>query len=219
MVGKLRHIIFDVSGTLWDDKPQVINANLNVLRNNGFNKAPCGSKLTYEWLGSNLKGSCNEMFRFVGLDGEDKQLEGLYKAELEQTSRTYPVVLFDGIGNLLAKINNRVGLSVISAHPQNRLEEDLKRLKVLDYFEDVFGSCHDKVELIRESAKRVNQGEGVGVAYVGDTSSDMHAANKAGVMPIGVSYGYQNAAMIEQAKPAIVVPCVNSLGKYLESLI
>ncbi len=221
-MAQIEYLIFDVSGTLWNDMDQVIHANLNVLHRNGFRKAPCGSNLTPNWLGSNLKGSCVEMFRHVGMKKESEEdLAKLYKDELENTCHTHPAILYPGIRKLLLNLREKdVRMSVVSAHPQNRLEADLQRLGIIGAFDQVKGSCHDKVESIFNMVRDVVGVDGIfGAAYIGDTVSDMRAANAAGVMPIGVSYGYQTHEQVLEGNPCKVLPCVNTLGEYVRKLV
>ncbi|MCA9460441.1 MAG: HAD family hydrolase [Nanoarchaeota archaeon] len=220
---QIREVIWDVSGTLWSDIEQVIYANLKVLYDNGILTVPrcrkeeeAGRKLDYSWIKNNLLGSAVEQFRSFGLTGDDHYLEGLYKKALKFTSEEHPVYLFGGISNLLARLSeNGISQGVISSHPLNHLHNDFERLGIFDHFEYIEGSVHDKSDSILKVAWRNSRLEDYGIVYVGDTMSDMVAANKAGVISLGVDWGYQNREKIQGGNPKKLFSSVSELSDYL----
>ncbi|MCH8519144.1 MAG: HAD hydrolase-like protein [Nanoarchaeota archaeon] len=229
---RFRGLIFDVSGTLWDDLDQVFYANWGGVKELGFSKFPstfgkyANKPLSLEGFKANAKGSCVEMFRSFGVrdDISDTELDTLYKKELAKSCREYPVKLYDGIEQLLGNIPKTLGsgrISIISAHPQDSLNEDLERLKIRDYFGVVEGGVHSKRNIIREHAKVIEYRDGVInisnplIAYIGDTKSDMIAANEAGVYALGVSWGYQSPEILREGNPRIVRASPQTLNEFL----
>lgn len=224
-MSKLEHVIFDVSGTLWNDLDQVFNSNYNILLKNGFETCPgdfnhgyANEPLCVDALKVNAVGSAPEMFRRFGMCGTDEYLEGLYKKELEIYAKEHPVELYDGVYELLDFLaDEMITLSVVSSHPYDRIYEDFSRLKILGLFDSIIGSSHQKTSDIKKISSISTSKNNV--IYVGDTFSDMKVANSAGIIPIGVSYGYQQKNQISKGNPENILPCPYTLKKYLESKI
>ena len=110
-------LIFDVSGTLWDDLDQVFYANWGAVEELGFSRFPsefgryANQTLSLEGFKANAKGSCVEMFRsFAKLDDiTDEELNTLYKQQLAISCREHPVSLYNGIEKLLQNIPKSIG--------------------------------------------------------------------------------------------------------------
>lgn len=208
-------IIFDVSGTVWNDMPQVAHANLQVLQDQGIKNHPeTGELICERWWYHNAKGSAVEMFRWCGIEGDDDYLNGLYIDALERAVSELPCELYSGMEDLLARLGNKgIPLSVISSHPEHRLLHDFERLNILGYFERgvIIGNCHNKANDIRKVAQSYNPPG----AYIGDTTNDMSAASEAGVLPIAVSYGYHKEEMLRNTNPAFIARSVAELERYL----
>jgi phosphoglycolate phosphatase len=230
----MKTIIFDVSGTLWDDLTQVFIANEMMIRETGKTHFPNdygpygGKELCPEGFRANGKGSAIEVFRCFGFNDEtDKELDKIYQRNLAVTQKEHPVFLYDGISDMLNMLNNKLGkegLYVVSSHPKNRLEEDFERLGVLSYFNEIHGNRHGEgkdvsITTIASEKRNPNLPLDEQMTYVGDTKSDMISANNVGVFSLGVSYGYQRPSVLRQGNPNIVRATPKTLHKFLESFI
>ena len=227
----IEKIIWDVSGTLWNDKPQVFNAMLLCLRGLKFIYFPkfrfgeySGQELSVKGLIANAKGSSVEMFRDFGVakkDYSDDKLQEMYAQQLATACKKFPVELYFGVSQMLTNVANRLGsdnMSVVSAHPQERLMEDFERLGLLGRVfkeEKVFGDVCDKREKIQELSGLPMFGISNSCVYIGDTMSDMKSAKSAGVTPIGVSYGYQSEEQVRSAEAEKVFSTPTELHSYL----
>lgn len=220
-----KHFIFDVSGTIWNDLDQVFEANYLVLKRQGYSVCPnvfengyAGKPLSVEALKANAVGSCAEAFRRFGMQGSDEYLTQLYVDALDPASEEYPVDLYDGMLELLINLHQRnQSMSVVSSHPQHRLDIDFERLGIKQ-FKLVKGSSHNKKsDIISHASHFADQFSDV--YYIGDTQSDMMYANEAKVVPIGVSYGYQPRDKVLGAKPLLVLDTVKELRNYIFSQI
>lgn len=221
-----KHFIFDVSGTIWNDLDQVFLSNFIVLDNDGHKICPpcyefegyAGKPLSIDAIKANGAGSCVEQFRRFGMQGTDEYLTQLYIDALDPASEKYPAIPYEGMLELLINLHEKgQSMSVVSSHPQHRLDIDFERLGI-NQFKLVKGSSHNKKSDI------INHGLHFAdslsdVFYIGDTQSDMLYANNAGVVPIGVSYGYQPREKILRANPLIVLDTVQELRNYLFSQI
>ena len=199
------HIIFDVSGTLWDDRRQVAEANLKVLRDLGIEHDPIsGTPLDYGWWLQHTKGSAIEFFRSFGIEEADATLEHWYMDALHKMRNTYPVELFAGIREVLHQLclEGRT-LQVISSHPQSFLEEDFRQLEITGYFSSIKGHCHSKAEHIRELMNSQDLDPSRCI-YVGDTIGDVLAAKQAGIYELAVTYGFHDHQDLIARQPSFI---------------
>lgn len=206
---RFERILFDVSGTLWDDLDQVFIANYNVLMDGGYHCFPeTDEPLSIEGLKSRAVGSCVEMFRSFGMKGSDEELTEKYVCALDEVASKYPVKLYDGVDTLIQSLDGKVPKIVISAHPQHRLEEDLDKVGIYDEFEKIIGNCHHKCDTIQKNVKNITP-------YVGDTKGDIIHARNAGAVPLAVTYGYGKLDDILKENPHKHFNCAFTLRDYL----
>ncbi len=210
---KFDKIIFDVSGTLWDDSEQVFVANYNVLSGEGYTKFPdTDIPLSVEGLKARAKGSCVEMYRYFRMDGSDKELIEKYKLALDEVVPQHPVKLYDGVVDLINSIDGKAHKFIISAHPQHRLDEDLDAVGIYDAFQEILGDCYYKAAVIRDKVKNSSCSA---VPYIGDTASDIIFSKRAGALSLAVTYGYGRLEDIIKQEPHRHFPCPYSLKNYL----
>ena len=57
------------------------------------------------------------------------------------------------------------------------------------------------------------------VAFVGDSDVDMMTAKNAGMLPIGVSWGYRSAEVLQNAGAAYIAEDAEDLYRIIKSLI
>ncbi|MFW6014563.1 MAG: HAD family hydrolase [Candidatus Nanoarchaeia archaeon] len=214
-MGQFKRLLFDVSGTLWDDTKQVFLANYNILTRHGYKNLPeTDIPITPENLKKYAKfGSCIEAFRYFGIKGTERDLYNCYMESLDEVAHINPPKLYDGIYNLLNSINGNAKKVIISAHPQHRLEEDLEKLGLYNKFSKIIGNCNYKKDTIK---KFVNSKP---TYYIGDSVSDIIAAREAGAIPVAVGYGYENPLVLRQHKPAHILATPYTLEEYLKMRI
>ncbi|MGM5483053.1 MAG: HAD family hydrolase [Nanobdellota archaeon] len=193
---RYNRLLFDVSGTLWDDVEQVFLANYEVLKDEGYKNMPgTQTPISVEGLKAKAMGSCVEMFRYFGMKGPDEELNQRYIHALDKVAYQYPVKLYQGVKEMLQSIDNDIDKVVISAHPQHRLEEDLEKVGIYDQFKRIIGNCHKKAETIHNNLKSNP------TPYIGDTKSDIRYAKKARALPFAVTYGYGFLEELLKEKP------------------
>lgn len=94
-----------------------------------------------------------------------------------------------------------VPIGVVSAAAATGVERDAAALGLREGLAFVVGGSNPKRTALAELA-RTTQGS---VLYVGDTEYDMAEAIAAGVVPVGVAWGYRPAAALRAAGAAVVV--------------
>jgi phosphoglycolate phosphatase-like HAD superfamily hydrolase len=97
-------------------------------------------------------------------------------------------------------------LYVISSNSRTNVTAFLERYDLCEYFSDVKGSAalFGKTPLIKKLASQ-SRAEKQAVFYVGDEARDIHAAQRAHVHSIAVSWGYNNIHVLNAAKPDSLV--------------
>lgn len=206
-------VIFDLDGTLLDTLEDLANACNYALKDSGLK--------THE---------IEKYKRFVG-DGRFKLIERIISKE-DNTEELFNKVLklydeyylehmvdetkpYDGICNLLDElIDLDIKLCVVSNKPHEFTEKMVKK-----YFENrihiAYGQRPNyKTKPDPETIFEVIQTLGIGkeeCIYVGDSNVDMQTAKNAGVVSIGVSWGFRGRQELEEVGADFVVDNVSEL--------
>lgn len=207
----IKACIFDLDGTLLDTLTSLWYTSRTMLLNEGLMPLP---KDNYRYYVGN--GSAEQLRRVLadtriedpekaGHDPKNPEHFSYYLAEyykqLEKT-RDYEVRPFDGIPELLKELKARgIKLSVLSNKP-----DDAVKVLIPQYFGDTF----DVVRGVREGEPRKpNPFAALKIAgefgtdpseimYLGDTDTDMQTGKAAGMLTIGVLWGFRDRAELEE---------------------
>lgn len=192
---EIKGIIFDLDGTLADSIEDIGDAMNRVLKLAGY---PQHSYDKYKYLvGKGLKNlvvsSLPENQR------SDETIEHCHKQMLEDYGNNYLVKTkpYDGIEELLKKLYTReIKMAVLSNKNDEMTKQVVKELFDTELFEVVMGSIPDIPRKPDPAAalmiaKKLNTGS-ENIAFFGDTNNDMHTAVNAGMLPIGVLWGFRS---------------------------
>jgi HAD superfamily phosphoserine phosphatase-like hydrolase len=107
-------------------------------------------------------------------------------------------------------------LYIISSNTKSNIEAFLRRQKLDDVFIEVIGNARlkGKARMLRKLA-RANQLTDNKLVYVGDETRDIEAAKHAGAMSVAVTWGYNNAQVLERHHPDSLVANADQLTKIL----
>ncbi len=201
----IRNAIFDWSGTLSDDLVQGYTATMNVFRRLGV--AP----LTFEAYRREFTLPYMDFYRkFVSLPEEE--LRFLF---LEEISRGEEPDLFPHVRELLSILREQgVRLAILSSHPQEKLEQEVRDFGLHGWFVAVCGSVHDKTSAIRVILERAEFLSSETV-YIGDMTHDMEAGKGAEVLTIGVTWGYQTREKLSSCSPGFLADDMEELKEFL----
>jgi phosphoglycolate phosphatase-like HAD superfamily hydrolase len=219
---KIKGIAFDWSGTLSDD---IVATHLAALRLGkslefevdgdpiAWGRRPTTNQKTdiEQRIAEALKTGNSQLATSLSALGDS--YASLYRFELHAvvngqsdraTGRCVPTPVRGAIGALRI-LRETMGqgfqMAVISAHPCDMLAADVDRYQIpVDMFASVQGDCFDKSARLTALCLswRLDAGQ---VAYVGDTTGDVAAAKRAGVVSVGVTSGYHTLEMIRDAAP------------------
>jgi len=147
------------------------------------------------------------------------QLEDLMTGYYEQHCFDH-TTLYPGIEQLLVTLcRANVKLAVLSNKPQNFVEVIVHRLIPTVEFDALVGDSDD-VSLKPDPAAALAVADRLSlaaeqIAFVGDTSIDMKTANRAGMVAIGVTWGFRDRQELERSGAKIMVDNADQLGRVL----
>ena len=194
-------VIFDLDGTLVDSRLDIAQGVNATLRRMG--RAPLANERVYSYVGN---GAPVLIRKVLGSQATDVEIEeglefflGFYGQHLLDYTRPYP-----GVGESLERLEDAgVLMAVLTNKPLRPSRAILDGLKMSNFFCQVYGG--DSFDLKKPDPIGVAalMGE-CGVArertlLVGDSSVDIRTALNAGVMSIGVTYGFQPESLADPA--------------------
>lgn len=199
-----RAVIFDLDGTLADTLESIASAVNTCLGKLGRKAIPLDD---YRYLvGDGLRPLCVRVLRDGAGDPSDEMVEQLETDVKDHYSRHLldHVALYDGILELLVRLgNDGVLLAVCSNKPDRHTRLLVKALIPSGTFGAVLGA-RDDLPRKPDPASALQVALRLGVApsdclFVGDTSIDMETARNAGMIPVGVSWGFRPRDELEKA--------------------
>ncbi len=179
----LRGVIFDLDGTLVDTIPLCIEAFRSTFRRHGG--PDLTGEETYALFGPTEEGILEKVFGPAW-----EAAFGSYLDEYRRLHHKYSEP-FPGIRELLDDLRAEgVPLALVMAKGAHSARITLDVLRMTDCFSPIeTGSQNGPIKAA--SIRRVLESWGLSphlVAYVGDTSSDVVHARRAGVMPVAVAW-------------------------------
>lgn len=136
-------------------------------------------------------------------------------------ARMEQVELFDGMPEAVRQLKAEgYAMHIISLNS----EANIRKLLAMHHLEDVFDSIHGKARLhskahIISALRRRYKLAATDVVYVGDEIRDVHAAHRAGVSAIAVSWGYNNLHVLEHSRPEALVLAPDELPAAVRRLV
>src|SRR3989338_2568066 len=195
----IQAVIFDWSGVISDDRLPVYQANKVVVEKYGVKHEDFD-----DWL-FHTTGSAPTYFASRGIKADPNELMEEYRLALHgsKTRGIHPIIYSDAKETLklLAKSKK---LFVVSTHPHDHLLREADGYGIQKYFSDIAGEVKDKAETIKNLVTSPT-------LFVGDTIFDIIAAQKAGVMSVGITTGYQTREQLAEQKPNLIVDSLTQL--------
>lgn len=187
-------IIFDLDGTLLDSLKDIALSMNEVLVNMGLNPHPI-SDYRY-FVGSGVRELLNRALPEELLTDEmivefTDSFRELYSRQWVENTCPYP-----GILNLLdSLVQNQVLLGVLSNKPHDFTCRMVESCFPKPYFAAVMGARENvPIKPHPESALQIAEQWNISpekILFVGDTSVDMETARNAGMIGVGVSWGFR----------------------------
>ena len=192
---RYRLVVFDLDGTLVDSLEDLAAAGNHAMRAVGrpAHPIPAYRRLAGQGLASLIRDALGPDHQHLFDDAIAAQRAFYAEHAFDHTR------LFDGMADLLAGLKAAgVATAVLSNKPHDNTLSVVARLCGAHAFEDVAG------QRPRLAPKPAPDGllalldrlgvDAADAAMVGDTAADMDAAAASGVEPIGVTWGFRDAA-------------------------
>lgn len=205
----IKAVLFDLDGTLSDSLESMALAGNKVLEQFGLPKMPIENYRYY--CGDGAAMLVKRVLHDAG-DKEEKYFEEAYVAyqEVFRKDCTFKVKPYDGILDMIAEMKEQgVKMAVVSNKPHERSVEVVQKLFGVDTFDAVIGMKEGKKGKpdptgALEAAKILGV-EPFECAFVGDTNVDMKTGTNAGMLRVGVLWGFRDEKeLVENGADEIV---------------
>lgn len=196
-----RACLFDLDGTLADTLESIADVSNQVLEHYGLERQPV-DKFRY-YAGDGAEVLMKRCFQDTGGRPEDlKEAQQMYK-DIFAKDPLYRVTVFSGMKETLEILKKRgVKLAVCSNKPHLAVLGVIQGLFPKDFFDAVQGledGFRRKPYLdIPEKILRDLKVKAEECMYVGDTNTDMKTGKGAGMMTIGVLWGFRDRQELEE---------------------
>lgn len=198
-------VIFDIAGTIIQDRGEVSQAFVDALRKHGF--AIADSDLL-EWKGAGKRAVIRHLLTQSGRVADESMVEQIHTAFVATLHGLYEAGALqatDGAEETFKALRDRgLTLAVTTGFGRSTMEMLLARLGWAHYFaaavstEDV-PHGRPAPDMILQSMRRTGVSNPFAVANVGDTPLDLQSAAAAGVaLNIGVLSGMHTRERLEQ---------------------
>lgn len=190
-MAKLKHIIWDWNGTLFNDVGLCLEIINGVLTRRNLNE------LSLEAYRKIFTFPVQDYYEKAGLDFSKYPFEVLGREWMDEYEiRKNSCTLHKGAAAALDKIHQKgIGQSILSAYSQHTLEEIVQYFGIKKYFSHMVGLDHiyatSKIENGRELIKKLGNGKGE-TLFIGDTIHDYEVAVEIGADCILIADGHQD---------------------------
>lgn len=214
---RYKAVLFDLDGTLIDTIQDIAYHVNTLLEQNG--KSPRPYKDYYGFVGWGIKEAIRMAFEG---DIKDTRLDEL-KTEMFNLYNETPIIhttLFEGIPKLLDTLNeNKIPIAILS----NKADEIT--VKIADLLLKKWDFAHVRgarkgipkkphplsaLEISRELNIPAED-----ILYVGDSDVDIKTARRAGMFPLGVSWGYRDISVLKRAGAQVIADKPEEIYAYL----
>lgn len=207
---KVKAIIFDFDGTLFDDFDKVYENYCAIGATVGFkfrDKEQFRGFLSMNWVRN---------YKRMGIS--------LQKANRmhNKAYRKMKAGLFPGVKGMLSALGKKYRLAVVSSSQTRMVWGRLRRLGIAQHFRVVVGAIPSKLKpnpaqfLVCMKKLNVKPGE---VASFGDTIYDVMGARNAKIKyPCAVSYGFEGKRMLQRKHPLYVAKKVSDIPSIIRKI-
>ena len=210
--GKVRAFVFDLDGTLIDSKLDLVNSVNAMLRETGRPQQP--TDLIASYVGHGAPQLIASVLGPQASDEQRREALAIFMKHYEQQKLEYTTP-YAGVLEGLRALQG-FPMAVLTNKPTRVSVEILRGLQLAPYFRCVFGGdSFEKKKPDPAGALAVVQELGAApteTAMVGDSDVDIQTARNAGMLAIGVTYGFGQHN--RQACPAdLYVDTLNELSR------
>lgn len=209
----MKHLLFDLDGTLTDSGEGIIHCGQETLAHFGL-EVP-----SYDDLRPMVGPPLRDSLRRFGVSEENMEeaVEVYRQAYVDHGQ--YENFPYPGVEDLLKKLHNDgYQLYVATSKPEVMAEHILKHFGLDQYFDVICGSTLDsnritKADVIRHLLKQLPKDEKI--LMIGDTIYDIEGANELGLPSIGVTWGYGDLPQMKAAGAIGIAESMDALHQMI----
>lgn len=198
----IKGCIFDLDGTLSDSLESIAHSANLAIGFYGFKENPIDDYKKYAGDGA------DELLKRSLIAAGDNNLEYFERVkekykEVFKENCMYNVIPYDGICEMLEKLkDNDIKIAVLSNKPHDRAVDVVCKLFGESYFDIVIGQS-EKFKRKPSPEGALYIAEKLNIApecfiYAGDTNTDMKTGKSAGMLTIGVTWGFRTKEELEK---------------------
>lgn len=208
-------VLFDFDGTVADTGEGVFLCVRYAIDAHGLEQPSDGD--IRKFIGPPMIVSYHTLYPQLS-DDEVQSLMQSYREKYAEVG-LYKYKLYDGITELLKKLNeNGIKTAVASSKPQEALENIIKVSGIDKYFDCIVGADRnytdsDKATIVEEAIKRTGVTDKSRVLMVGDRKYDIVGAHKAGIACVAVLFGYGSQEEFDEYRADYVVNSFKEVEK------
>ncbi len=206
-MNKIRMVLFDLNGTIFDDT-QIWLASVKSVFNN-FGLEPPSITDFFQ----SLEKDYMSVYRKYGITATREETNQIYcqtYIQLIDDTKLNPNVL-----ETIAKIPSWIKRGIVTSQPENLVAPLLEKFGLLPLFSLVIPHVLDKSTCINQilSRHRLNP---LGCIYVGDAPSDIKHAKKSGVRSVAFRNPFIPIDLIEDLKPDHIISDMSEILNIIE---
>lgn len=196
----IKYALFDLDGTLTDPKEGITKCVQHALKSMGITPPPTDELL--DFIGPPLVDS---FIRRFDMTTDDAEFALKKYRERFSTVGMFENRVYDGIPETLEILKDSgLTLAVASLKPLVFVEKILEKFDLKKYFSaiagsDLEGTKHTKKQIIDDVFAVLSPDNLSEVIMIGDRYQDIEGAKEAGVLSLGVRYGYAKEGELETA--------------------
>ncbi len=213
----INNIIFDFNGTILDDGYLCYLIEDEMIKEAGV------KPISYDFYLEHFLHPVSEYYKLIGLDESKinfKEKANFFQDEYQKRWKKEAPLFKGAIETLSFLKNNGYKLYVLSASEINILQEQLKFLNILDYFDDIIGANNKegkgKIEYGKEFVKLHNLNKDNAI-LIGDTTHDYEVSKELDLNVLLFSKGHNSTTRLLNTG-AKVVSSYQEIQEYLLSL-
>lgn len=195
-------ILFDLDGTLVDNVPVLVACVQSAVAKVLGRRVRATE--VRQHVGRSLEAYLRSLLPTFGVDIDTRLNDLREEYEHQYSLNMKNVSAFSGITSCLDVLLHRCGLGVVTSRV-NRVLEDLSRTGLAKYFDETI-TGQDTAERKPDPQPLFLAAQRLGALaanciYVGDTTTDVQAAQAAGMRCIAVTYGVHTVSDFEAVRP------------------
>jgi phosphoglycolate phosphatase len=215
----MKYILMDLDGTITNPKLGITKSLQYALKH--WNIIIDDPDTLTKHIGPPLRGTFIEGYGF----SEEEATEGIrkYREYFEKQGFSENEV-YKGMEEFLTKLKKAdKKVIVATSKPETAARRILEYFKLADYFDDICGATYDdsrskKEDVILYALKKNGISDYSEAAMVGDRKYDVEGAKNAGILSIGVLYGFGSREELEEAGADRIAASLEDLYKVIMEL-